>query len=68
MKARLKRGKVIEGRLAEIFVSRKLAKPLRQNKPKGEDVKEDSVVKETEADNEKHEAKEVAKTTKKQKK
>jgi hypothetical protein len=40
MKARLKRGKVISGRLAEIFVSRKLAEPVKQGRPKKEKVDE----------------------------
>lgn len=40
MKAKLKRGKVISGRLAEIFVSRKLAEPIRQGRPKKEKAEE----------------------------
>lgn len=44
MKAKLKRGKVISGRLAEIFVSRKLAEPIKQGRPKKEQVEETTEV------------------------
>jgi hypothetical protein len=34
MKAKLKSGKIIEGRLAKIFVSRGLATQIKQGRPK----------------------------------
>lgn len=40
MKARLKNGKIIQGRLAKTFVSRNLAEQIKQGRPKKEDIME----------------------------
>lgn len=53
MKARLKRGRIIEGRLAEIFVSRGLASEIKDEAPK----RKRRTKAEIEADKEKKEVK-----------
>lgn len=69
MKARLKRGKVISGRLADIFVSRKLAEPIKAGRPqKSEEPKPEKAIenKEPIAEEVINKSEEPAKKTRKQ--